>query len=214
MAIYENNELSIIGNPFELVSSNSDIVSKYISDGIRKDLIKDILSNPVINLKRNLSMNTKYFLNNYDKIYNTDFLFELCSTFVDDDGTPGVDLTSSTELNLEKKKEYMDYLLNFSRNNIKDENDLIYTMHCIRSKQSWHETFDHLIKKIHYVISRNTSDSPVLEGDKPIDETTWQFQIFYLCTVHANFALMEYMLPLAKKFYPNEFKWDEVEQLI
>ena len=129
------------------------------------------------------------------KKIETDFLFELCSTFVDDDGTPGVDLTSSTELNLEKKKEYMDYLLNFSRNNIKDENDLIYTMHCIRSKQSWHETFDHLIKKIHYVISRNTSDSPVLEGDKPIDETTWQFQIFYLCLLQP--ALLGYLLMIA-----------------
>ena len=190
-----------------------DIVNKYLNDNIRKDLIKDILSNPVINLKRNLSINTKYFLNNYDKIYDSDFLFELKSTFVDD-GTPGVDSTSSTELNLVKKKEYMDYLLNFSRNNIKDENDLIYTMHCIRSKQSWHGPFDHLIDHIHNVINSNTLDDPDLEGDKPIEESTWQFQIFYLCTVNGYFALMEYMLPIAKKFYPNEFNWDEVEQLI
>ena len=214
MAIYKNNELSIIGNPFELVSSNSDIVNKYLNDNIRKDLIKDILSNPVINLKRNLSINTKYFLNNYDEIYDNDFLFELKSIFVDDDGTPGVDLFSSTELNLVKKKEYMDYLLNFSRNNIKDENDLFYIMHYIRFKQSWHGPFDHLIDKIHVVINRNTLDEPCEKGDKPIEESTWQFQIFYLCMVNGYFALMEYMLPIAKKFYPNEFNWDEVEQLI
>ena len=96
----------------------------------------------------------------------------------------------------------------------KDENDLIYTMNCIRSKQSWHGPFDHLINKIHCVIDRNTSDSPVLEGAKPIEESTWQFQIFYLCMVKGYFALMEYMIPIAKKFYPNEFNWDEVEQLI
>lgn len=48
----------------------------------------------------------KYFLDNYDKIYNHNFLSELTDLFVDDDRIPGVTLISSTELNLDKKKEY------------------------------------------------------------------------------------------------------------
>ncbi len=213
MGIYNLNKLNIIGNPFELISSNKEIVNKYLDDNIKKDIIKNILSNPIINLRRNVSFNTKYFLNNYDRIYTSQFLIELSNTFVDDLGRPGVDEISSTELNLDKKKEYMDYLLNFAKNNIKDEIDLLYVLGYLKFKFNNYYYFDILINKLNRIIQENTLDIPEIEGDIPIQESTWQFQIFYLCTFDASFSLMEYIIPVAKKLYPNEFNWNEVEQL-
>lgn len=208
MSIYNDNKLNIIGNPFELISSNDKIVEKYINHKIKKSLISDILSNPIINLRRNASFNTKYFLDNYDRIYTYEFMLELMKLFVDDPQIPGTTAISSTELNLEKKKEYMDYLLNFARNNIKDEKDLLYILEKIKSKHKYHTPFDNIINKLNEVIYENTRDDPLIEGDKPIEESTWQFQIFYLCTAYAGFTLIEYMIPLGKLFYPNEFNWD------
>jgi len=213
MGIYNLNKLNIIGNPFELISSNKEIVNKYLDDNIKKDIIKNILSNPIINLRRNVSFNTKYFLNNYDRIYTSQFLIELSNTFVDDLGRPGVDEISSTELNLDKKKEYMDYLLNFAKNNIKDEIDLLYVLGYLKFKFNNYYYFDIIINKLNRIIQENTLDIPEIEGDIPIQESTWQFQIFYLCTFDARFSLMEYIIPVAKKLYPNEFNWNEVEQL-
>jgi hypothetical protein len=212
MGIYNLNKLNIIGNPFELISSNKEIVNKYLDDNIKKDIIKNILSNPIINLRRNLSFNTKYFLNNYDRIYTSQFLIELSNTFVDDLGRPGVDEISSTELNLDKKKEHMDYLLNFAKNNIKDETDLLYVLRYLKFK-SQNYYFDIIINRLNTIIQENTLDIPEIEGDIQIQESTWQFQIFYLCTLAARFSLMEYIIPVAKKLYPNEFNWNEVEQL-
>lgn len=212
MGIYTLNKLNIIGNPFELISSNKEIVNKYLDDNIKKDIIKNILSNPIINLRRNLSFNTKYFLNNYDRIYTSQFLIELSNTFVDDLGRPGVDEISSTELNLDKKKEHMDYLLNFAKNNIKDETDLLYVLRYLKFK-SQNYYFDIIINRLNTIIQENTLDIPEIEGDIQIQESTWQFQIFYLCTFAARFSLMEYIIPVAKKLYPNEFNWNEVEQL-
>jgi hypothetical protein len=213
MGIYNLNKLNIIGNPFELISSNKEIVNKYLDDNIKKDIIKNILSNPIINLRRNVSFNTKYFLNNYDRIYTSQFLIELSNTFVDDLGRPGVDEISSTELNLDKKKEYMDYLLNFAKNNIKDEIDLLYVLGYLKFKFNNYYYFDIIINKLNRIIQENTLDIPEIEGDIPIQESTWQFQIFYLCTFDARFSLMEYIIPVAKKLYSNEFNWNEVEQL-
>lgn len=83
----------------------------------------------------------------------------------------------------------------------------MYVINYIKSKHTFTNPFNEIIKK-------NTLDYSEIDGDKPIEESTWQFQIFYLCTAFAGFTLMEYMIPLAKKLYPNEFNWNEVEQLI
>lgn len=213
MGIYKSNKLSIIGNPFELVSSNKNIINNYMTDTIKKNIISMILSNPIINLRKSKAFSAKYFFDNYEQIYTRDFMVGMAEIFVDDPGIPGPTEHSSTELNLEKKKAYMDYLLDFASNNIEDETDLLYVIKHIKSKFDLDFAFDLAINNINWQIQANTSDLPVNPTDKPIESSTWQFQILYLCTLFKGFSMIEYIIPVAKKLYPNKFNWEEIEQL-
>lgn len=215
MAIYDNKKLKFIGNPFELISSNQKIIQKYIGDENKKQIIKSILSNPIINLKRSVQFNIKYLINTGEQILDPEYLSKVAKLFEDDTKEIGVDLFSSITNNLEEKKKHMDILLEFARANIKDENDLLYVFNELsKYHQAYGLSFSHAIDNIDTFIKDNMSDNQINSEDQPVKESTWQFYIFYLTTLYSGFTLLEYIRPLAKKFYPNDFDWEQVDNLI
>jgi len=53
-----------------------------------------------------------------------------------------------------------------------------------------------------------------MKHEQQVKESTWQFYIFYLTTLYAGFVLIEYIRPLGKVFYPNDFDWNQVDNLV
>ena len=212
IAIYDNNELYFFGNPFELISTQKEIIKIYESKHI-KDIVNNILSNPIIRMKRNVSINTKYFFDNYNKIHNQKYLKEVAEIFVDDwysknehiidmisehiyldiydikqallhkQGLEDYEEISSLE-NLNKKKEIMDYLLNFAKNNIHNKEDLINVFETLEESHPT-QNFDSILKKINKLQTDN------------IDYL--QYQIFYLTTLYKNITDLDYIEEVAKE---------------
>jgi hypothetical protein len=226
IALYYNGNLNIIGNPFELLSNKKEVIKQQFTNYYKRELISKILLNPIITLRNNIPLifNNKYIYNNYDNIYKLEYLKYLSKLFVDDYYNKDKKEYSSIEYNVDKKKKEMDYLLNFSINNIKNEDDLIYilTKLKIHYNYSYNDNmidfaFDSLLRNIDTLIERNTKDEPINKDGSlniMIKETTWQYNIFYLTTLYEGFCMLEYLIPLTKKIYGDYFDWNEIENLI
>jgi hypothetical protein len=210
IALYEKKNLYMIGNPFELISSKKEIIN--LNSEFQKKIIKDILLNPVIKLKSNIKLNTKYFIKDYHKIYQSSYLKKLSELFVDitDDkeGLNGIEANSSTFLNLKEKKIEMDYLLNFAKNNINNYQELLFVFQTLREyNQNRIRAFDHLLNTL------KSNQEELLKLNQEINESTYQYQIFYLTTIYEYFSLLQYLFPITKKFYPKKFDWNQIEIL-
>jgi hypothetical protein len=209
IALYDNDLLNIYGNPFELLTTKNDIINNDYKN-FNKEIIMRILQNPIIKAKNNIKFNTKY-LNNYSNIYDEKYLKYLSELFVDNNDNE----FSSINCNLVEKKKEMDYLLDFAKNNITNQNDLIYIFKSLRCYHNLDYQFDNLIDTI-YVINKRWQQYYRSNNKSPstINELTWQFNIFYLTTLYNGFSLLEYLLPLTKVLYKNIFNWSEIQYLI
>jgi hypothetical protein len=194
IAIYNNNELSIIGNPFELISSNETIIQKYLDDKTRKDLMKDILLNPIIRLKNRLSLKTKYFLLNYNNIYSQDYIKDTINMLI-------------VNNNKEKIKERLDYLLNFAENNIHDKNDLLFIINYL--SRFHYNLFDveHLIK---LTIKNYLIDNPKKDTDLPMDISTLRFLLLFILTIYNESVNFNKIIKIGQEIYNDDFIWNEI----
>ena len=221
IALYKNNTVSFIGNPFEHFSSNVKIID---SDIKKKEIIQHILSNPIIRLNKNIKLNSKYI--SMGIIHNKQYLDYIADIIKDDKFIPSgikeqsYDLyndmekeISSTTTNIDIKKKIMDHLLLFAKNNIMNETDLINCFIILRQMIGYDISNDSIDKTINIIetnLDRIKKDYP----DKKIKLSTLHFQIFYLLIIRINSSMLEYVIPLAQTLYPNDFDWDEIDMMI
>ncbi len=236
LALYDNEQLKIIGNPFELISTNTNIRNNYINDKNKKEIIKQILSNPVINLRKNSEFHTKYLHdnNNYNKILNKDYLKYVANIFYDNEEEKNICIDNYIYINgefcynenynenngeytlldnnVEEKTQIMNYFYLFAQNNIKNKEDLIYLIQyfkyrfCIHSCSYPNTVYDRIIDDINNFIDKYNDTIN-------IKTSTLQFCIFYLLLAYHDFVWIHYIIPFAKKIYITEFDWNQIDLL-
>ncbi len=211
MGIYNGNKLDFIGNPFELITTNELANADYIKSKTKKNIIESILANPIISLKKigEIKFNGKYLVNNYYKLSDVNYLKTLSELFMDDDERIGIEEYSSLDKNQLEKKIHMDYLLDFAKANIQNVEELLHVFYSLRNnyEQNQNSIFDGPIEKIKLRYKKNIVDFKHVV----FNNSTWQFQIFYLLTIWKGISVLSYIVPLAQKFYSNDFNWEQIE---
>ena len=237
LALYDNNEqLKIIGNPFELISTNANIRNNYMNDENKKEIIKKILSNPIITLRKNSEFHTKYLYNNnnYDKILNKEYLKYVANIFYDNEEEDIICINNHNYINgefcynenynenngeytlldnnVEEKTQIMNYFFLFAQNNITNKEDLLYLIQYFKYKFCTHccsypnTVYDRIIDDINNFVKK-------YDEQFNIKLSTFQFCIFYLLLAYHDFVWIHYIIPFAKKIYIDEFDWKQIDLL-
>lgn len=210
IGLYYRNKLNLIGNPFELLSSNVNTMELYKTPILRK-IFRGIIQNPILQfspkgiklkyvLKENNIMKEKYWID--------------CANLLIDDECESLDEEMcnikeyldlpeecSQLINLKEKKKLIDKAIKFAEININNIDELLFVL---RRLNSLHDnSFSRFINYIETYKETSFKDK---------DKDFYVFLFLLGTTVFGGIFDIEYMLPLLKELYPKRFNYDEIEK--
>lgn len=80
LIICKDSNIKVIGNPFEIFN-NSESITNTLSSKKIKDIITDIIENPIMSLKQNFTYYNKYLINSFKKINTLSFIVDCAYNF-------------------------------------------------------------------------------------------------------------------------------------
>ena len=208
LAIYNNdNQLKIVGNPFEIFDEKNPIMYTQTSEKI-KDIIKDIMSNPIMKVKKNFTYYSKYLVEPTMKINTLSFIENLRSNihmkFIIKSNTIGCNIIKYLYYNsygISSYDELIDFIFWYKCNLIDD----------LDKKDKF--SFDSIIHRIevYRLYMENIKNIKSIKNIKNVDESTYRFFFLfffgYLTSFDENMYLFCYLL---YKYFKVDFNYKQI----